>query len=76
VSAVTGIAAPRATPVEIVERLNAEVNAAYADPAMAARFAETGGEALAGTPAAFGRLFGGEVAQWARLLKLSGVKNE
>ena len=76
VRAVTGIAAPRATPVEIVERLNAEINAAYADPAMAARFAETGGEVLAGTPAAFGRLFGGEVAQWARLLKLSGVKRE
>jgi len=76
VRAVTGIAAPRATPVEIVERLNAEINAAYADPATAATFAETGGEVLAGTPTTFGRLFGGEVAQWARLLKLSGVKNE
>jgi tripartite-type tricarboxylate transporter receptor subunit TctC len=76
VSAVTGIAAPRATPVEIVERLNAEINAAYADAAMAARFTETGGEVLTGTPAAFGKLFGGEVAQWARLLKLSGVKAE
>ena len=76
VSTVTGVAAPRATPVEIVERLNAEINAAYADPAMTARLAETGGEALAGAPATFGRLFGGEVAQWARLLKLSGVKRE
>jgi tripartite-type tricarboxylate transporter receptor subunit TctC len=75
-SAVTGIAAPRATPAEIVERLNAEINAAYADPAMVARFAETGGEVLTGTPAAFGKLFGGEIAQWARLLKLSGVKIE
>jgi len=74
VSAVTGIAAPRATPAEIVERLNTEINAAYADPAMAARFAETGGEVLTGTPAAFGKLFGGEIAQWAKLLKLSGVK--
>jgi tripartite-type tricarboxylate transporter receptor subunit TctC len=73
VSAITGIAAPRATPAEIVERLNAEINAAYADPAMVARFAETGGEVLAGSPAAFGKLFGGEIAQWARLLKLSGV---
>ena len=76
VSAVTGIAAPRATPAEIVERLNAEINAAYADPAMVARFAETGGEVLTGTPAAFGKLFGGEIAQWARLLALSGVKTE
>jgi len=74
VSAVTGIAAPRATPAEIVERLNTEINAAYADPAMAARFAETGGEVLTGTPAAFGKLFGGEIAQWAKLLKLSGVR--
>jgi tripartite-type tricarboxylate transporter receptor subunit TctC len=74
VSAVTGIAALRATPTDIVERLNAEINAAYADPAVAARFAETGGEVLPGTPMAFGKLFGGEIAQWARLLKLSGVK--
>jgi tripartite-type tricarboxylate transporter receptor subunit TctC len=74
VSAVTGIAAPRATPGEIVERLNAEINAAYADSVMKARFAETGGEVLTGTPVAFGKLFGGEIAQWARLLKLSGVK--
>ena len=76
VSAVTGIAAPRATPAEIVERLNAEINAAYADPAMVARFAETGGEVLAGSPAAFGKLFGGEIAQWTRLLKLSGVNTD
>jgi len=75
-SAVTGIAAPRATPVEIVERLNAEINAAYADTTMLARFAETGGEVLAGTPAVFGKLFGGEIAQWGRLLKLSGIKTE
>ncbi len=76
VSAVTGIAAPHATPIEIVERLNREINAAYADAAMAARFAETGGAALADTPAMFGKLFAGEVGQWARLLSLSGVKSE
>jgi tripartite-type tricarboxylate transporter receptor subunit TctC len=75
-SAVTGIAAPRATPAEIVERLNGEINAAYADSAMVARFAETGGEVLTGTPAEFGKLFGGEIAQWARLLKLSGAKTD
>jgi tripartite-type tricarboxylate transporter receptor subunit TctC len=76
VSAVTGVAAPRGTPAEIVERLNVEINAAYADPAMKARFAETGGEVLTGGPAAFGKLFGGEIAQWARLLKLSGITTE
>jgi len=41
VSAVTGIAAPRATPVEIVERLNAEINTAYADAAEASSGADS-----------------------------------
>jgi tripartite-type tricarboxylate transporter receptor subunit TctC len=72
-SAVTGIAAPRATPADIVARLNREINAAYADAAMAKRFADTGGEVLAGTAAEFGVLFGGEMAKWARLLRLSGA---
>jgi tripartite-type tricarboxylate transporter receptor subunit TctC len=72
-SAVTGIAAPRATPADIVARLNREINAAYADAAMAKRFAATGGEVLAGSAAEFGVLFGGEMAKWARLLRLSGA---
>ena len=42
-SAVTGIGAPRGTPADIVERLNREVNAAFSDPGMKARLADTGG---------------------------------
>ena len=72
-SAVTGIAAPRATPADIVARLNREINAAYADATMAKRFADTGGEVLAGTSAEFGVLFGAEIAKWARLTRLAGV---
>jgi tripartite-type tricarboxylate transporter receptor subunit TctC len=75
-SAVTGIAAPRATPAEIIERLNREINAASADPAMLARLVATGGEVIAATPADFGKLFGGEIAKWSRLARLSGVKAE
>jgi tripartite-type tricarboxylate transporter receptor subunit TctC len=72
-SAVSGIAAPRATPTEVVERLNREVNAAFADETMKKRFADTGGEVLEGTAAEFGVLFGGEIAKWARLMRLAGV---
>jgi tripartite-type tricarboxylate transporter receptor subunit TctC len=72
-SAVTGIAAPRATPADIVARLNREINAAYADETMKRRFADTGGEVIAGTSAEFGVLFGGEIAKWARLVRLAGV---
>ena len=73
VSAVTGIAAPRATPAALVERLNREIVAAYADEAMKARFTATGGEVLPASAAEFGKLFGLEIANWGRLLRLSGV---
>jgi len=48
-----GIGVPRNTPVEIVDKLNKEINAAIADPAMKARFAAIGGEPLPGSPAEF-----------------------
>jgi tripartite-type tricarboxylate transporter receptor subunit TctC len=39
-----GIGVPKGTPAEIVERLNREVNAALADPAVKARMADLGSE--------------------------------
>src|SRR5262249_15964701 len=52
-SAWYGIAAPLGTPVEIVERLNRELNAAFIDPRMRARIADLGGTPLPGSPADF-----------------------
>ena len=52
-SAVTGIGVPRNTPAEIIGRLNQAINAAFADPKMKARLADTGGAALPGLPADF-----------------------
>src|SRR5262245_57135337 len=73
-SAVTGIGAPRSTPGEIIDTLNAAINAAFADPAMRARLADTGGAPLAGSPAEFGKLLGEETEKWARVVKFSGAK--
>jgi hypothetical protein len=53
-----GIGAPRNTPIEIVEKLNWEVNAGLADPKMKARFADLGVILLAGSPADFGWFIG------------------
>jgi tripartite-type tricarboxylate transporter receptor subunit TctC len=75
-SAVTGIAAPRGTPADVIARLNAAINAAYEDAGLAARFADTGGETIKGPPMAFGKVFGEEIAKWRKLLALSGVKAE
>jgi tripartite-type tricarboxylate transporter receptor subunit TctC len=73
-SAVTGIGAPRNTPAEIIATLNAAINAAFADPTMSARLADTGGTPLAGSPAEFGKLLAEETEKWAKVVKFSGAK--
>ena len=70
-SAVTSIAAPVNTPADLIERLNKEINAAFTDLTMKARLLETGGTALPGSPADFGRLMAGETAKWAKVIKAS-----
>jgi tripartite-type tricarboxylate transporter receptor subunit TctC len=70
----TGIGAPRNTPAEIVDKLNAEINAALADPKMKARLAEWGATALPGSPADFGKLIAEETEKWGKVVKFAGVK--
>jgi tripartite-type tricarboxylate transporter receptor subunit TctC len=71
-----GIGAPQRTPVEIVDKLNKEINAAFANPAMKARFTDVGGEPLAGSPAEFGKLIADETEKWAKVIKFVGIKSE
>ena len=72
-SAWFGVSAPRKTPAEIVERLNREINAALADPAMKAHLADLGGTPLPGSPADFGNLIVAETEKWAKVVKFSGT---
>ena len=72
-SAVTGIGVPRDTPTAIVDRLNAEITAAFADPAMRDRFADTGGNVLPGTPAEFARLMADETEKWAKVVRFASA---
>jgi tripartite-type tricarboxylate transporter receptor subunit TctC len=71
-----GISAPKNTPAEIVGKLNREINAGIADPAMKARFAAIGGEPLPGSPAEFGRLIAEETEKWAKVVRAAGIKPE
>src|SRR6476661_2992068 len=71
-----GLAVPVRTPADIVERLNKETNAAFADAAMKARFAAISGEPIKGTPAQFGRLIADETEKWAKVVKFAGLKVE
>jgi tripartite-type tricarboxylate transporter receptor subunit TctC len=69
-----GIGAPRNTPVEIVDKLNREINAGLADPKIKARIYELGNTALAGSPADFGKLVAEEIEKWAKVVRVSGAK--
>jgi tripartite-type tricarboxylate transporter receptor subunit TctC len=71
-----GIGAPRNTPVEIVDKLNKEINAAIADPGMKARFAAIGGEPLPGSAAEFGKLITEETEKWGKVVRAAGIKPE
>jgi tripartite-type tricarboxylate transporter receptor subunit TctC len=71
-----GVGAPRNTPAEIVDRLNQEINAALADPKMKARFSDIGGEPLAGSPAAFGKLIAEETEKWGKVVRAANLKPE
>ena len=71
-----GVGAPRATPVEIVNKLNKEVNAAFNDPKMKARLSDLGGVALPGSPVEFGKLIADEIEKWAKVIKFGGIKSE
>jgi tripartite-type tricarboxylate transporter receptor subunit TctC len=71
-----GIGAPRNTPEPVIEKLNNAINAAIADPAVAARFAALSGFVFGGTPADFGRLIVDETEKWAKVIESTGIRPE
>jgi len=73
-SIVLGVGVPKATPVEIIDKLNREINAALADPKLKERLAVLGGTPLAGSPADFAKLIAEETEKWGKVIKFAGIK--
>ena len=71
-----GVGAPKNTPAEVVARLNAEINAALADPKMNGLFADVGGAVLPGSPADFGKLLADETEKWGKVIRTANIKAE
>ena len=69
-----GLGAPKGTPTDIIQKLNAEVQAILADSKTKARFAELGAIMLPGTAAEFGKLIADETEKWGKVVKFSGAK--
>jgi tripartite-type tricarboxylate transporter receptor subunit TctC len=75
-SAWYGIGAPKGTPPEIVDKLNREINAILADPAVKTKLAALGASLLAGTPGDFGKLVADETEKWRTVIRFAGIKAE
>src|SRR5262245_57376321 len=71
-----GLGVPKATPAEIVNKLNTEVNAALDDPKMKARLADLGGTPLPGSPVQFGKLIAEETEKWGKVIRAANIKAE
>jgi tripartite-type tricarboxylate transporter receptor subunit TctC len=73
-SSLYGVAAPSNTPADIIDKLNREINAALAEPAMKARLADLGGIVLPGSPVDFGKLIAVETDKWAKVIRTGNIK--
>ena len=75
-SAVGGIGVPKGTPQEIVDKLNAAIEAALAEPRIKARYDTFGSQPLPGSPADYRNLLNSEIAKWAKVIKFANIKPE
>jgi tripartite-type tricarboxylate transporter receptor subunit TctC len=73
-SAVNGIGAPKATPTEVIDKLNKELNAGLSDPKLKARLANLGASLLVGSPADYGRLIAEETEKWGKVIRAANIK--
>jgi len=76
VSTWIGVGAPKATPPEIVDKLNKEINAALADHKIKARLADLGSTPVVGSATDFGKLIADETEKWAKVIRAADIKAE
>jgi tripartite-type tricarboxylate transporter receptor subunit TctC len=69
-----GIGATKGIPLEVVDKLNKQINESLADAKMKARLADLGGTPLVGSPADFGTLIAEETEKWGKVVKFAGIK--
>ena len=70
----SGVGAPKATPAEIIEKINKEINAGLADHKIKARLVDLGSTPLVGSATDFGKLIVDETEKWAKVIKFAGIK--
>jgi len=69
-----GIAAPANTPVEIIDKLNRQVNLALADPKFGARISDLGGVPFATSPSEFRNFIAEFTAKWSKIIRSADIR--
>ena len=62
-----------ATPREIIQELNHEINAGLSDPLVKAQFAQVATTPIVFTPDTFGEFLATETQKWGEVVKFSGA---
>jgi len=71
-----GVGVPKGTPMEIIARLNQEINGGLANPTIKSRLAEIGTIPMIFTATEFGAYIAAESDKWAEVVKFAGIKAE
>ena len=71
-----GIAAPKQTPADIIDRLSKEISAGIADPTMIARFADLGAIPFPISTADFDKFIVEQTEKWAKVIRAANIKME
>ena len=72
----SGLSAPKSTPVDIIDRLNQQINAGLADPKMKTQLADLGAAPMPMTPAEFGKFIADETEKWGKVIRSANIKAE
>ena len=71
-----GLGAPKNTPIEIIGKLNREINTALTDPGMKSHFADLGGSVVGGSADDFAKLVSEETDKWGKVVRAAHIKAE
>jgi tripartite-type tricarboxylate transporter receptor subunit TctC len=69
-----GVGAPKNTPIEIIDKLNREINAGLGDLKMKERLADLGGTVIAGSPTDLEKLITDETEKWTKVMRAANIK--
>jgi tripartite-type tricarboxylate transporter receptor subunit TctC len=76
ISGAVGIGAPKDTPVEVIDKLNKDINAVLAEPQLTSRFSDLGATVQSGSPADFGRFIAVGTEKWAKVIAFANITAE